>query len=55
LLPLYKPFFTDHDDHYPQEAEELARARQRGKALCYEINRLHPDDIKGRFAQQRKR
>ncbi|MDR0312354.1 MAG: sugar O-acetyltransferase [Treponema sp.] len=42
--------FTDHDGHYPQEAEELALARQRGKALCYEINRLHPDDLKGRFA-----
>jgi len=26
--------FTDHDDHYPEEAEELARARQRGKTLC---------------------
>ena len=41
--------FTDHDDHYPEEAEELARGRQRGKTLCYEINHLHPDDIKSRF------
>ena len=42
--------FTDHDDHYPEEAEELARARQKGKTLCYEINKLHPDDIKGRLS-----
>ncbi|RKP48956.1 galactoside O-acetyltransferase [Cohnella endophytica] len=40
--------FTDHDSNYPEEAAALARARQRGKALCYEINRLHPDDLDGR-------
>ena len=37
--------FTDYDSNYPEEAAELARARQRGKALCYEINCLHPDDM----------
>ncbi len=37
--------FTDDDAHYPEEAEKLARARQRGKILCWEINRLHPDDL----------
>lgn len=42
--------FTDDDPHYPEEAAELARARQRGKALCYEINRLHPDDTERRLA-----
>lgn len=42
--------FTDHDSNYPEEAAALARARQRGKALCYEINRLHPDDVEGRRA-----
>lgn len=41
--------FTDHDANYPAEAEELARARQRGKAICYEINRLHPDDMERRL------
>lgn len=41
--------FTDNDFHYPEEAAELACARQKGKALCYEINRLHPDDTKGRI------
>ncbi len=40
--------FTDHDANYPEEAAALARARQRGKALCYEINRLHPNDLEGR-------
>lgn len=40
--------FTDHDSNYPEEAAALARARQRGKALCYEINQLHPDDLDGR-------
>lgn len=40
--------FTDHDKHYPGEAAELARARQKGKLLCYEINRLHPDDTERR-------
>lgn len=42
--------FTDHDPNYPEEAAELARARQKGKVLCYEINRLHPDDVEGRLA-----
>jgi galactoside O-acetyltransferase len=42
--------FTDHDANYPEEAAALAAARQRGKALCYEINRLHPDDMAGRKA-----
>lgn len=41
--------FTDHDSNYPEEAEELARARQRGKAICHEINRLHPDDMERRL------
>ncbi len=41
--------FSDHDPNYPEEAEALAQARQRGKVLCYEINRLHPDDLQGRF------
>ena len=40
--------FTDEDPHYPEEAAELERARQRGKTLCYEINRLHPDDVESR-------
>jgi galactoside O-acetyltransferase len=43
-----RQLFTDHDANYPLEASDLARARQRGKALCYEINRLHPDDIEMR-------
>lgn len=43
-----RQLFTDHDSNYPEEAATLARARQRGKALCYEINRLHPDDLDGR-------
>lgn len=42
--------FTDEDANYPEEAAELAALRQRGKALCYEINRLHPDDLEGRTA-----
>lgn len=42
--------FTDHDANYPEEAAALASARQRGKAICYEINRLHPDDTEGRKA-----
>lgn len=46
--------FTDHDSNYPEEAAELACARQRGKALCYEINCLHPDDTKGRLALMRE-
>lgn len=46
--------FTDHDPHYPEEAEELARARQRGKALCWEINRLHPDELEKREALMRE-
>jgi len=46
--------FTDEDANYPEEAAELARARQRGKVLCYEINRLHPDDIEGRMALMKK-
>ena len=37
--------FTDDDAHYPEEATELAAMRQKGKALCFEINRLHPDDL----------
>ena len=37
--------FTDDDAHYPEEAEELAKARQKGKALCWEINRLHPEEL----------
>ncbi len=41
--------FTDDDPNYQEEAAELARARQRGKVLCYEINRLHPDDTSGRI------
>lgn len=41
--------FTDHDANYPEESAELARARHQGKALCYEINRLHPDDMEGRL------
>ena len=40
--------FTDTDAHYPEEADELAAARQRGKTLCWEINRLHPEDVKRR-------
>lgn len=40
--------FTDHDANYPEEAANLARARQRGKALCFEINQLHPDETEKR-------
>ena len=40
--------FTDDDAHYPEEAAELAAARQRGKALCWELNRLHPNDLEKR-------
>lgn len=40
--------FTDDDAHYPEEAAELAAARQRGKAICWEINRLHPDELQKR-------
>ena len=40
--------FTDDDAHYPNEAAELAQARQRGKTLCWEINRLDPRDIQKR-------
>ncbi|MDD3920258.1 MAG: maltose acetyltransferase domain-containing protein [Eubacteriales bacterium] len=40
--------FTDDDAHYPEEAEALARARQRGKTLCWEINRLSPNDTQTR-------
>ena len=40
--------FTDDDAHYPEEAAKLAAARQRGKALCWEINRLHPDELEKR-------
>ncbi|MGG0825071.1 sugar O-acetyltransferase [Paenibacillus turicensis] len=40
--------FSDHDANYPEEAEKLARARQRGKALCFEINQLHPDETEKR-------
>ena len=36
--------FTDDDAHYPEEAAELEAARHRGKVLCWEINRLHPDE-----------
>ncbi|CAH1201861.1 MULTISPECIES: DapH/DapD/GlmU-related protein [Paenibacillus] len=43
-----KQLFTDDDANYPKEAEALAKARQRGKALCYEINHLHPDDVEKR-------
>ena len=46
--------FTDRDPHYPEEAAELERARQRGKRLCYEINTLHPDDIEGRIARMKE-
>ena len=46
--------FTDEDENYPEEAAELERARQRGKVLCYEINRLHPDDTEGRIALMKK-
>ena len=42
--------FADSDDNYPKEADELACARQRGKALCYEINNLHPDKVVERLA-----
>lgn len=41
--------FTDEDAHYPEEAAELAAGRQRGKALCWEINRLHPDEVEKRM------
>ena len=41
--------FTDDDAHYPQEAAELAAARHRGKVLCWEINRLHPDEVEKRI------
>lgn len=40
--------FTDDDAHYPEEAAELAAMRQKGKVLCFEINRLHPDDLEKR-------
>ena len=40
--------FTDGDAHYPEEAAELAAARQRGKVLCWEINNLHPDKMEER-------
>lgn len=40
--------FTDDDAHYPEEAAELEAARQRGKVLCWEINRLHPEDVETR-------
>ena len=40
--------FTDGDDHYPEEAAELEAARQRGKTLCWEINRLHPTEVEKR-------
>lgn len=40
--------FTDHDVNYPEEAAKLARERQRGKALCFEINQLHPDETEKR-------
>ncbi|MCG7378830.1 sugar O-acetyltransferase [Paenibacillus sp. ACRSA] len=43
-----KQLFTDHDANYPKEAADLAKTRQRGKALCYEINNLHPDDVEMR-------
>lgn len=43
-----KQLFSDDDANYPKEAAELAKARQRGKALCYEINNLHPDDVEMR-------
>lgn len=42
--------FTDFDDHYPEEAAELAALRQKGKALCWEINNLHPDKLEERAA-----
>lgn len=45
-----RQLFTDHDDRYPEEAAALARARQRGKTLCYEINTLHPDRLEERAA-----
>lgn len=41
--------FTDHDSKYPDEAAELARARQKGKALCFEINQLHPEETDRRL------
>ena len=40
--------FSDDDEHYPEEAVELSIARQQAKALCWEINRLHPKDVEGR-------
>ncbi|MWV42520.1 galactoside O-acetyltransferase [Paenibacillus sp. HJL G12] len=43
-----KQLFTDHDANYPKEAAELEKARKRGKAICYEINNLHPDDVEMR-------
>jgi len=43
-----KQLFSDDDANYPNEAAELAKARQRGKALCYKINNLHPDDVEMR-------
>ncbi len=46
--------FTDEDPNYPEEAAELALARQRSKVLCYEINRLHPDAIHERTALMKK-
>ena len=44
-----RQLFTDHDSNYPEEAVQLALARQRGKTLCYEINSLHPDDLETRL------
>ncbi len=41
--------FTDDDAHYPEEAAELEAARHRGKVLCWEINRLHPDETEKRM------
>lgn len=41
--------FANSDTNYSEEAAELEKARQRGKALCYEINNLHPDEVKKRF------
>lgn len=41
--------FTDEDANYPEEAAELAAGRQKGKRLCWEINRLHPEDIETRM------
>ena len=40
--------FTDEDPNCPEEAAELAAMRQRGKTLCWEINRLHPLELEKR-------